>query len=133
MQLASVQAERNSLREDLVNYRTSKRHVDSSWRAERDKAERLEKELSFYQGQSARAMADRDKVLNARSGQPAFHMRHQRCQQYQHSLVAAVIASEGAGVEHEALVASHGQAAGLAACCMLGTFGVAAKQVRFSR
>ena len=62
MQLASVQAERNSLREDLVNYRTSKRHVDSSWRAERDKAERLEKELSFYQGQSARAMADRDKV-----------------------------------------------------------------------
>ena len=64
MQLASVQAERNSLREDLVNYRTSKRHVDSSWRAERDKAERLEKELSFYQGQSARAMADRDKVTN---------------------------------------------------------------------
>ena len=81
MQLASVQAERNSLREDLINYRTSKRHVDSSWRAERDKAERLEKELSFYQGQSARAMADRDKVLNARSGQPAIHMRHQRCQQ----------------------------------------------------
>jgi len=61
-QLASVQAERNSLREDLVNYRTSKRHADSSWRAERDKAERLEKELAFYQAQSARAMADRDKA-----------------------------------------------------------------------
>ena len=65
VQLAGVQAERNSLREDLISYRTSKRHADSSWRAERDRAERLEKELSFYQGQSARAMADRDKVQGA--------------------------------------------------------------------
>ena len=63
MQLAAVTEERNNLREDLRGHRDSKRTVDNSWRAERERADQLEKELQFYQTQSARAMADRDKVL----------------------------------------------------------------------
>lgn len=61
-QLRSVTAERDSLREDLLSTKESKRTTDTTWRAERDRVERLEKELDFYQSQSVRAMADRDKV-----------------------------------------------------------------------
>jgi hypothetical protein len=58
-----VVAERDSLREDLIHHRTSKRTVDKQWRIEREKSERLESELGFYQNHSARALADRDKVI----------------------------------------------------------------------
>lgn len=63
MQLTAVTEERNDLREDLRGYKDSKRTVEESYRVERSRAEKLEKELQFYQGQSARAMADRDQVL----------------------------------------------------------------------
>lgn len=62
VQLATVTAERDSLREDLLSTKESKRRTDGTWKAEREKVERLEKELSFYQTQSVRAIADRDKV-----------------------------------------------------------------------
>ncbi len=62
LQLQAIMAERDSLREDLIHHRTSKRTVDKQWRIEREKSERLESELAFYQNHSARALADRDKV-----------------------------------------------------------------------
>eukprot|EP00884_Botryococcus_braunii_P015731 jgi/Botrbrau1/2841/Bobra.0125s0048.3 len=61
-QLETVTAERDSLREDLLSTKESKRKTDGTWKAEREKVERLEKELSFYQTQSVRAIADRDKA-----------------------------------------------------------------------
>ena len=64
LQLKVVRAERDNLREDLKGHKDSKRLVDNSWREERKRAERLEKELQFYQGQSARAMKDRDQVFD---------------------------------------------------------------------
>ena len=57
-----VTEERNNLREDLWGHKDSRRLVESSYIKERDRADKLEKELQFYQTQSARAMADRDKV-----------------------------------------------------------------------
>ena len=62
MQLAVVTEERNNLREDSWGHKDSRRLVESSYIKERDRADKLEKELQFYQTQSARAMADRDKV-----------------------------------------------------------------------
>lgn len=62
MQLEAVTQERNSLREDLRGHRDSKRQADNIWRTERSRAEKLEKELQFYQEQSAKAMADRDQA-----------------------------------------------------------------------
>ena len=62
VQLALVTEERNNLREDLWGHKDSRRLVESSYIKERDRADKLEKELQFYQTQSARAMADRDKV-----------------------------------------------------------------------
>lgn len=62
-QLEAVSAERDGLYEDLINHRTSKRTVDKQWRIEREKSERLESELAFYQSHSARTLSDRDKVL----------------------------------------------------------------------
>ena len=61
-QLDAVTAERNSLHEDLINHRDSKRTVDKQWRLERERSERLESELAFYQNHSAQALSDRDKV-----------------------------------------------------------------------
>ncbi len=63
VQLEAVTAERDGLYEDLINHRTSKRTVDKQWRIEREKSERLETELAFYQSQTARTLSDRDKVL----------------------------------------------------------------------
>jgi hypothetical protein len=74
-QLRSVTAERDSLREDLVSTKESKRTTDTTWRAERDRVERLEKELNFYQSQSVRAMADRDKVCPCRAQTVDFNWR----------------------------------------------------------
>ena len=62
LQLDAVLAERNSLHEDLINHRDSKRTVDKQWRLERERSERLESELAFYQNHSAQALSDRDKV-----------------------------------------------------------------------
>ena len=62
LQLDAVTAERNSLHEDLINHRDSKRTVDKQWRLERERCERLESELAFYQNHSAQALSDRDKV-----------------------------------------------------------------------
>ena len=65
MQLQSATEERDNLREDLKGHKDSKRQVDNSWREERKRADKLEKELSFYQEQSAKAMKDRDQVSHA--------------------------------------------------------------------
>jgi len=65
LQLDAVTAERNSLYEDLINHRDSKRTVDKQWRLERERCERLESELAFYQNHSAQALSDRDKVCYA--------------------------------------------------------------------
>lgn len=62
LQLDAVTADRNSLHEDLINHRDSKRTVDKQWRLERERCERLESELAFYQNHSAQALSDRDKV-----------------------------------------------------------------------
>ena len=62
LQLDAVTAERNSLHEDLISHRDSKRTVDRQWRLERERCERLESELAFYQSHSAQALSDRDKV-----------------------------------------------------------------------
>lgn len=62
VQLKAVTQERDGLREDLRGHRDSKRQADNSWRVERTRAEKLEKELHFYQEQSAKAMATRDQV-----------------------------------------------------------------------
>lgn len=62
-ELRAVTAERNSLREDGAQLRKAKRDVDSSWREERARADKLEKELDFYQKQSLQAIAERDDVL----------------------------------------------------------------------
>ena len=64
LQLAAVTEERDNLREDLRGHKDSKRTVDRSWRVERERAETLERELGFYQSQSARAMADRDQACS---------------------------------------------------------------------
>ncbi len=71
-QLDAVTAERNSLHEDLINHRDSKRTVDKQWRLERERCERLESELAFYQNHSAQALSDRDKVRRAGSQIPAI-------------------------------------------------------------
>ncbi|CAK0787929.1 hypothetical protein CVIRNUC_011151 [Coccomyxa viridis] len=62
-QLDAVTAERNSLHEDLISHRDSKRTVDRQWRLERERCERLESELAFYQSHSAQALSDRDKAV----------------------------------------------------------------------
>lgn len=36
--------------------------MDRQWRLERERCERLESELAFYQSHSAQALSDRDKV-----------------------------------------------------------------------
>ena len=44
--------------------------MDKQWRLERERCERLESELAFYQNHSAQALSDRDKVkrwLSSRS------------------------------------------------------------------
>lgn len=55
-QLAAVAAERDGLREDLRGVRESKLVADRSWRSEREACAQLERELAFYQAQSASAM-----------------------------------------------------------------------------
>lgn len=62
-QLAAARAAASSLHEDNRALRESKRVADASWREERKRREELEKELAFYQQQSARAMGDRDKAV----------------------------------------------------------------------
>ena len=62
-QLEAVTEERDNLREDLRGYRDSKRQSDNGWRAEKQKVQALEKELSFYQTHSTKAFADRDKAV----------------------------------------------------------------------
>ena len=62
LQLIEVSEERDNLKEDLKGHKDSKRQVDNSWRAERTRAEKLEKELQFYQSQSARAISERDQA-----------------------------------------------------------------------
>jgi hypothetical protein len=54
--------ERDDLRENLRGVRESKRIADQSWRDEKQKNTQLEADLTFYQTQSARAMADRDRA-----------------------------------------------------------------------
>ena len=79
-----MSAERDGLYEDLLNHRTSKRTVDKQWRLEREKSERLEAELAFYQTQSARALSDRDKA-RALSPPAVLHLlplRHHTFAQY---------------------------------------------------
>ncbi|KAL0052909.1 hypothetical protein WJX82_009775 [Trebouxia sp. C0006] len=61
--LEAVTEERDNLREDLRGYRDSKRQSDNGWRAEKQKVQALEKELSFYQTHSTKAFADRDKAV----------------------------------------------------------------------
>ena len=76
MQLHAVSAERDGLHEDLLAHRASKRTVDKQWRLEREKSERLEAELGFYQQQSARALSDRDKARPLRSVMPGEILSH---------------------------------------------------------
>mmetsp|Transcript_38750 Transcript_38750/g.109569 ORF Transcript_38750/g.109569 Transcript_38750/m.109569 type:complete len:363 (-) Transcript_38750:205-1293(-) len=61
--LHAVTAERDSLREDIAQMRRAKGTSDSTWRTERARADKLEKELSFYQEQSMQTMAERDEAL----------------------------------------------------------------------
>lgn len=60
--LDAALADASSLREDLAALRESKRIADRSWRAETARAANLDRELQFYQTQSARAMSDRDRA-----------------------------------------------------------------------
>ncbi len=60
--LASAIADAASLREDNTALRDSKRVADQGWRTESQRAAELERELQFYQTQSARAMSDRDRA-----------------------------------------------------------------------
>lgn len=62
VRLDAALADSASLREDLSALRESKRIADQSWRGETDRAANLERELQFYQTQSARAMSDRDRA-----------------------------------------------------------------------
>lgn len=62
LRLEAALADAASLREDLTALRESKRIADQSWRAETARAANLERELQFYQTQSARAMSDRDRA-----------------------------------------------------------------------
>lgn len=60
--MKSATEERDNLREDLKGHKDSKRQSDNSYRQQKTRADKLDKELSFYQEQSARAMKDRDQV-----------------------------------------------------------------------
>lgn len=60
--LAVALADAASLREDNAALRDSKRVADQGWRTESQRAADLERELQFYQTQSARAMSDRDRA-----------------------------------------------------------------------
>ena len=62
MQLSSTTVERDNLREDLKGHKDSKRESDNSYRQQKTRADKLDKELLFYQEQSAKAMKDRDQV-----------------------------------------------------------------------
>lgn len=62
--------ERDNLREDLKGHKDSKRSVDNSWKAERIRVEKLEKELEFYLTQMQRAMSDRDQAGPVLGGIP---------------------------------------------------------------
>ena len=62
LQLSAMTEERDGLQEDLRGHRDSKRSVESSFRAERERATKMENDLKFYQEQSARAISDRDQV-----------------------------------------------------------------------
>lgn len=61
--VSSVAAERDSLREDLGAVREAKRRAEQSLKAQTERAAALDKELGFYQQQSARVMADRDRAV----------------------------------------------------------------------
>lgn len=61
-QLARLTQERDNLKEDIISYKNSKRTADVSYREEKEKGERLEKELAFYQSQGIKAMAERDQA-----------------------------------------------------------------------
>lgn len=62
LRLDTALADAASLREDLAALRESKRIADQSWRTETARATNLERDLQFYQTQSARAMSDRDRA-----------------------------------------------------------------------
>lgn len=61
--LSATTAERDSLREDLWEVKVAKRRADQGFKAQLERAGALDKELAFYQSQSARVMADRDRAV----------------------------------------------------------------------
>ncbi|EFN54420.1 hypothetical protein CHLNCDRAFT_135784 [Chlorella variabilis] len=60
--LSGVTLERDNLREDLGEVKEAKRRAEAGHRAQLERAAALDKELAFYQAQSARVMADRDRA-----------------------------------------------------------------------
>ena len=61
--LSGAIAERDSLREDLGEVREAKRRAELGYKQQLERATALDKELAFYQAQSARVMADRDRAV----------------------------------------------------------------------
>lgn len=61
-QLQSLSGERDGLRDDLRAVREAKRQADAALEAATEKSAALDRELSFYQQQAAKVMADRDKA-----------------------------------------------------------------------
>ena len=62
-QLAAVSAQRDGLREDLSEVTEAKRRAEQGFKAQLERAAALDRELAFYQAQSARVMGDRDRAL----------------------------------------------------------------------
>ena len=62
-QLSKVSAERDSIRDDLLHHRQTRKEVDNSLRREIEKNTSLEKELQYYLTQSGAVIAERDKAL----------------------------------------------------------------------
>lgn len=61
-QLTKVMQERDNFKEDIVQFKNSKKAVDNSWKDEMKKNQQLEKELMFYQSQSTKLLAERDQA-----------------------------------------------------------------------
>jgi hypothetical protein len=61
--LAAAVSDRDSLREDLGEVKEAKRRADQGHRTQLERATALDRELAFYQAQSARVMADRDRAV----------------------------------------------------------------------
>lgn len=77
--LSAVTQERDSLREDLAEVKAAKRRAEQGFKQQLERAAALDRELAFYQGQSARVMGERDRAVYEGEELKAANLRVGHC------------------------------------------------------